>query len=259
MTDNPKRGVIFDIKRFAIHDGPGIRITVFFKGCPMDCFWCHNPESRLQEPQCMDNDELIGREVSVQEVIDEIQKEELFFDESGGGVTFSGGEPLMQPDFLDALLNECRTRDFHVTLDTTGFAEPSVFQRIIHKVDLFYYDLKLMNDEQHVDYSGVSNQYILENLRTLALENKQVVIRFPVVPGITDTAENIRETARFAASLNSRQRIDLLAYHQLAQAKYKRLNLVFRAADIKPPAEEHIQQVKKKLLSHAPGLEIGME
>lgn len=259
MTDNQVRGNIFDIKRFAIHDGPGIRVTIFFKGCPMDCFWCHNPESRLQEPQCTVDGDTIGRDVSVREVIREIEKEEIFFDQSGGGVTFSGGEPLMQPEFLEALLDECRLRDFHVTLDTTGFAEPSVFERIIDKVDLFYYDLKLMKDEQHSTYSGVSNQYVRDNLKTLARRKKNVVIRFPVIPGITDTEENIRELGKFAASLNGLGRIHLLAYHRTAESKYKRLNIVYRAADITPPGEEHMQRVHELMQSYAPNFEILQE
>jgi pyruvate formate lyase activating enzyme len=253
---NLTRGIIFDIKRFAIHDGPGIRATVFFKGCPMDCHWCHNPESRLQDPQETDKGEMIGREVTVEEVMREIEKEVLFFDESGGGVTFSGGEPLMQPEFLEALLDRCRALDIHTTLDTTGFAEPVLFNKVMDKVDLFLYDLKLMDENIHCTYSGVSNIFVKANLKTAALKRKKVVIRFPVIPGITDTEENIKGIGEFAASLKTVKRIDLLAYHRTAEAKYRRLNMEYRAADIEPPSEAHMDRVEALFRQYARHVEI---
>jgi pyruvate formate lyase activating enzyme len=238
------QGIIFDIKRFAIHDGPGIRTTVFFKGCPMDCHWCHNPESRSAEPQKAGNNEIIGKQVTVEEVMKEIEKEVIFYDQSGGGVTFSGGEPLFQPEFLGKLLEECRLRDIHTTLDTTGFAPPDVFASIIDAVDLFLYDLKIMDEEAHILYTGVSNQPVIENIAALSRGKKNVIIRFPVIIGITDSTKNIEAVGAFAASLGNINELHLLPYHQTAGAKYHRLGMQNRMKGVQPPTAEQIERVK---------------
>ncbi len=197
------------------------------------------------EPQADNHGGTTGRVVTVPEVMREIEKEVLFFDESGGGVTFSGGEPLLQHDFLAALLDECRQRDIHTTLDTTGYCSPSVFQNIINKVDLFLYDLKIVDEETHRRYTGVSNRLIKENLRTLAGSGKAVIIRFPVIPGFTDGEENIAAIGALITELRTLQQIDLLPYHRTAEAKYRRLNLEYRMAGVKPPSPEHMDKVKK--------------
>ncbi len=241
------QGVIFDIKRFAIHDGPGIRTTVFLKGCPMHCPWCHNPESQKRNPEHPGKKQVIGSQKTVEEVIDEIEKEVLFYDESQGGVTFSGGEPLGQSRFLCALLEECRKREIHTTLDTTGWVSHRTFKSVIDKVDLFLYDLKIMDDQKHIEYTGVSNHPVLENLKTLSNLGKKVIIRFPVIPGITDTEENIRAVGTFVSSLKNIEEIDLLPYHQTAEGKYRRLKRKNRMKEmgIVPPSDERMEEIRK--------------
>jgi pyruvate formate lyase activating enzyme len=237
------QGIIFAIKRFAIHDGPGIRTTIFFKGCPMHCHWCHNPEGRKKNPQKTSQNNTIGEEKTAAEVMQEIEKETLFHDESGGGVTISGGEPLKQPAFLGALLDECKKREIHTALDTTGCVSPRVFDAIIDKVDLFLYDLKIMDNKKHLHYTGVSNRRVLENLKTLSQRDKKVIIRFPVIPGITDAEENIKAAAVFVSSLKNIRQIDLLPYHRTAEAKYKRLRMIDKMAGVKPPTTEHMKKI----------------
>ncbi len=191
------QGLIFDIKRFAIHDGPGIRTTIFFKGCPLECWWCHNPESRNPEQETVIREhklngevfeirEVTGRRMSVSEVLREIEKERMFMDESGGGVTLSGGEPLMQPAFCLALLRECRSAGIHTTLDTTGCVSKKIMTEVMAFVDLFLYDLKHMQENIHKKYTGVGNKLILKNLKFLHESGKNIILRLPVVPGVND-------------------------------------------------------------------------
>lgn len=249
------QGIIFDIKRFAIHDGPGIRTTVFFKGCPMNCHWCHNPESWKKQPQKVLK-KIIGEEKTAAEVMEEIEKETLFHDESRGGVTFSGGEPLKQPDFLSVLLDECKRREIHTTLDTTGCVSPRVFDAIIDKVDLFLYDLKLMDNEKHIQYTGVSNRLVKKNLETLSQKGKRVILRFPVIPGITDTEENIKALGAFISSLKNIRQIELLPYHRIAEAKYKRLKIKNKMIGVKPPTEKQMNKIRSLLKKYTENIEI---
>ncbi len=259
------QGIIFDIKRFAIHDGPGIRTTVFFKGCPMKCPWCHNPESQEKCPERVGNNgktEIIGKKRSVAEVMSEIEKEVVFYDESRGGVTFSGGEPLVQPQFLLALLKECRKRDIHTTLDTTGYTSPKTFKSIIDKVDMFLYDLKIMDEQNHIRCTGVSNRLVLENLKILAKKGKKIIIRFPVIPGITDTEENIKAVGTFVSSLESISEIDLLPYHRTAEGKYRRLKKknLMKTMRVMPPGDERMEEIKQLFKKYtAPHIEIKRE
>jgi pyruvate formate lyase activating enzyme len=259
------QGIIFDIKRFAIHDGPGIRTTVFFKGCPMKCPWCHNPESQKKCPERVGNNgkkEIIGKKQSVAEVMREIEKEVVFYDESRGGVTFSGGEPLVQPQFLLALLKECRKRDIHTTLDTTGCASPKTFKSIIDKVDMFLYDLKIMDEQNHIRCTGVSNRRVIENLKTLSKNEKKVIIRFPVIPGITDTEENIKAVGTFVSSLKNISEIDLLPYHRTAEGKYRRLKKenIMKTMRVMPPSDERMEEIKQLFKKYtAPHIEIKRE
>lgn len=259
------QGIIFDIKRFAIHDGPGIRTTVFFKGCPMKCPWCHNPESQKKCPERVTNNgkkEIIGEKRSVDEVIAEIEKEVVFYDESRGGVTFSGGEPLAQPRFLQALLKECRKRDIHTTLDTTGYVSPKTFKSIMDKVDMFLYDLKIMDDKKHIQCTGVSNRLVLENLKILSKKGKKVIIRFPVIPGITDTEENIKKVGTFVSSLKNIEEIDLLPYHRIAEGKYLHLKKENKMKEMKvmPPSAEQMDKIQRLFEKYtAPHIEINRE
>jgi len=232
-------GTIFNIKRFAVHDGPGIRTTVFLKGCPLKCVWCHNPESRneaiLMVPKKTILDgitfcgtEQIGKNVSVGYLIKEIEKERIVMEESGGGVTFSGGEPLFQPEFLTLALRACKSAGFHTAVDTSGYASREVFEQILPYSDLFLYDLKLMDDDLHRQFTGVSNSIILENLIWLAGKDVQLIVRIPLVNHITATDENINRIAGFLDHIKDRiSRIDLLPYHKLGQSKYQKLDMPY--------------------------------
>jgi len=246
---NSPIGYIFNIQRYAIHDGPGIRITIFFQGCPLRCWWCHTPEGMriVSPPNEKGNPFKAHRTMTVTEAIREIEKEILFFDESGGGVTFSGGEPLLQHLFLKPVLQACRQREIHTALDTTGYAPPEILASIMEDVDLFLYDLKLMDDSAHEKYTGVSNEPILANLRILAECGKKIIIRFPLIPGITDAPENLVKITDLAASIPSIEAIHILPYHQTAGEKYRRLNMDNRLSDLRPPSPQQIETVRIQL------------
>ncbi len=244
--ETQSKGVIFDIKKYALHDGPGIRTTVFLKGCPLNCWWCHNPEGQNPEPERIWSNqntqkEIIGREVSVEEVIAEIEKDLIFYDESGGGVTFSGGEPLMQHDFLDHLLTACQTRELSTTLDTCGYSSWEIIEKIKDKVDLFLYDLKMIDDKNHQKYTGVSVLPILSNLKRLEGEN--IIIRFPVIPGITDTEENVNQLVDWLSKLETIKEINLLPFHKIGYSKYLKLNRENVLLDLNPPSPERLNQL----------------
>ena len=234
MDYKNQTGTVFNIQRFAIHDGPGIRTTVFFKGCPLRCWWCHNPESHKILPEkingcnlrrgfdqsfSMDKDD-IGKEFSVDELMNEIVKDKIFYEESGGGVTFSGGEPLLQAEFLFEILKQCKSQGIHTTIDTSGYSPPDVINKAAEYSNLFLYDLKLLNDDIHLKYTGVSNQLILKNLVEIDQLGSQIVIRIPIVPEITDTNENLFAIRGFISSLKNISEINLLPYHRAGEGKY---------------------------------------
>lgn len=230
-------GIIFDIKRFAVHDGPGIRTTVFFKGCPLRCRWCHNPESIARRPECFrkifrlngrefTEDETIGYEISDRELFTELEKDRIFMDESQGGVTFSGGEPLYQPAFLLEMLRLCRKSGIHTAVDTSFYSSWHVISQMTEFTDLFLIDLKLMNSDEHKKYTGIPNGIILENIRKLVALKRSFRIRIPVLRGITDTDENISGSIAFLKSLEAPvQAVDLLPFHNTAAHKYRRMTL----------------------------------
>ncbi len=228
-------GVIFDIKHYAIHDGPGIRQTIFFKGCPLSCWWCHNPESQSIEIEehtkeksldgkLFQKKETVGYKIDAKNLFQTIKGDTVFFDESNGGVTFSGGEPLMQPDFLRETASKCKEAKIHTALDTCGYADQEVFFNVLPFVDMILYDLKLTDDTLHKKYTGVSNRKILENLKMLDETGKDVKIRFPVIPGITDTPKNIEEMKTFLSQLKHINKMDILPYHDIFKGKYIRFN-----------------------------------
>lgn len=276
--------MIFDIRRYSVHDGPGIRTTVFFKGCPLDCWWCHNPESQHTQPElivrenlcigcgkcaeacpqgstwqegttlhynrqqctlcgkcvaaCMASArEIVGRQMSVEQVMRQVERDIPFYDESGGGVTFSGGEPVLQWQFLVELLKACKSLELHTALDTCGFAAWDVLQRVAEYTDLFLYDLKHTDPELHLRYTGVPLAPILDNLERLAGLGKRIFLRLPLIPGINDDEANLRRLGQLAAGLPAIEQIDLLPYHHSAAAKYQRLDRVYRLPETQPPGE----------------------
>lgn len=271
METSAIKGVVFDIKKFAVHDGPGIRTTVFFKGCPLQCTWCHNPESKKKNPEeivitskrkCLDlsyteTKEVIGREVSVDEIMSEIKKDIVYYDESGGGVTFSGGEPMMQPEFLKSLLTECKKNEINTCVDTSGYTEFENFENILKVTDSFNYDLKLMNDDLHIRYTGVSNKKIHENLKSLSEKGKIIYIRIPVVPGITDTEKNINESIKFLSSLISIKEVHLLPYNRLASNKYHKLREPDFHNKTSPPSNERMEELKSRFEAAGFAVKIG--
>jgi len=260
----------FDIQRYSIHDGPGIRTTVFLKGCPLSCPWCHNPESHAAHPEisflpgrcircgsclevcphpatsgsdgtpvinplqcvrcgeCVDAcptgaRELLGRTVDVQEILKEVERDRPFYEESGGGVTFSGGEPLLQSEFLLACLRESRERGLHTAVDTSGYAPREVILEVAAWTDLFLYDLKILDDARHRKYTGVAVAPVLENLRAIDATGAEIWLRVPLIPGINTDAANLEGLGDFAASLKRRYTVHLLPFHGMGSEKYRRL------------------------------------
>jgi len=263
------KGLFFDIKRYAVHDGPGIRTTLFFKGCPLSCWWCHNPEGIRKEPEEVVTvhkmegkdfpvTETVGRWMSVDEVMREINKERTFMEESEGGVTFSGGEPLWQAAFLEDLLLACKREGYHTAVDTTGHTSRNNLQKILGLTDIFLYDVKHMNDARHMEYTGVSNRLILENLTFLAEAGKDLYIRIPVIPGINDDEENIDRTVRFLQKLNGAvKEVDLLPYHALAAHKYEKFGMEYRMAGVPEPTEEEMERLRSRFVREGFEVKVG--
>jgi len=253
------KGLIFDIRRFTVHDGPGIRTTVFFKGCPMSCWWCHNPESQLDrtekytrriplEGKQFTIDETVGKWMTVTEVMEQIRKDSIFYDESSGGVSFSGGEPLMQQEFLSGLVTACKTAGFQTTLDTCGYAEKDDLIRVMDRIDLFLFDIKLLDEADHIKYTGVSNKQVLENLQFLYEQEKNVILRFPYIPGITNSRKNLDALKILAERVSKRiHEIDLLPYHSLAKRKYLQLRKPVQQKDIPAVSTVELNSFKKEL------------
>lgn len=218
-------GYISNIQRFSIHDGPGIRTSVFFQGCPLNCWWCHNPEC-MAMTGFSEKDNI--EKMSVRGLMKEIMKDEAFYRESQGGVTFSGGEPLAQAGFLYEVLKEARDRKIHTAIDTSGYTDRHDISKIAWLTELFLYDLKLMDNDLHLKYTGVPNTLILENLKFLDETAKNIRIRIPLIPQITDTSDNIKAIIDFLKSLKQIYEIDLLPYHKTAEGKYQRLNIPYK-------------------------------
>lgn len=222
-------GLVFDIREFTLHDGPGLRTTVFMKGCPLACSWCHNPEGRSRQPQMIrppTGDRLVGVEYSAQELARLLNEQTDILKAAEGGVTFSGGEPLWQARFVADVID--LLNDVHVVLDTSGYASEHDFLRVATRSDLVFFDLKVMNREAHRRYTGVDNEPILNNLRVLSSLNRPFVIRVPLIPGVTDSNENLMAIARLAGGLSGLIRVDLLPYNQAAGAKYQYAGLEFK-------------------------------
>jgi len=242
---SPVAGSIFDIKRFAIHDGPGIRTTVFFMGCPLDCPWCHNPECHGFN----ENGEVKAgdREVTVAAVMDEIIKDRLFYDESGGGVTFSGGEPMAQIDFLTALLAACRQAGVRAVVDTSGYAPAADFERLAGLVEMFLFDLKIMDPDRHRQETGVPIDPILDNLGRLAAAGSRLIVRVPMISGLTDSVDNIDKIGHYLLPFRDVRQVSLLPYNKLGQDKARRFHLKDRNGGWAAPDERVLAERKAAL------------
>jgi pyruvate formate lyase activating enzyme len=295
--------LIFDIKRYAINDGPGIRVCIFFKGCPLSCRWCHNPESISRRAQklftlsrCIgcgacalacpldaceltDNGvvtdpercklcgkcaeacptlalEMTGRTYTSDQLLEIIEKERPFFDQSGGGVTFSGGEPLLYPEFLCELLDACGARGIHRCVDTAGLVKTETLLELAKRSELFLFDLKLIDAARHQEWTGVDNALILHNLQQLAAAGHAVEIRVPLIAGVNDAEEDLERLAAFVAALPQRPKVSLLPYHHSAAHKYAKLGRIFVDAGLGVPSEGKLQQALEIL--RAQGLEAGI-
>jgi pyruvate formate lyase activating enzyme len=250
--------VIFDIKRFAVHDGPGIRTTVFMKGCPLRCWWCHNPESQSTKPVTVDVERKLngksivskktyGERIGVESLMDTLLRDRHFYEESGGGVTFSGGEPMMQADALEALLKACKQSGLHTVVDTSGFARRDQFDRILKHTDLFLFDLKNMDPGLHMKYTGVENGLILSNADHLLDTGARVIFRIPVIPGVNTSDDEIDRLVTFVAERREGlEELHLLPYHRIAENKYFRLRMEQQLPDIKEPDRAFMEYLRER-------------
>jgi pyruvate formate lyase activating enzyme len=261
-------GDIFDIKRFAIHDGPGIRTTVFFRGCPLVCWWCHNPEARadcgsatyLKRSVDMSlplSDNVIGPDVRLSTLMDEIEKDSVFYGQSGGGLTVSGGEPMMQIDFLESLLKACREKSIATAVDTSGYAPWAGFERILKLVDLFMVDLKLIDDVKHEKYTGVSNRLILDNFDHLLKSGTAVRARCPMIPGITDTEDNIDSIISFLGNHLDVELISILAYNPLGEDKFARLGIEYGPGPLRTQSADEMMDIASRFEKAGLNVRIG--
>jgi pyruvate formate lyase activating enzyme len=299
-----RRGLIFDIRRYSVHDGPGIRTTVFFKGCPLSCWWCHNPESQGRTPfvhydrdrclrcgSCVEAcangaltltpsgvvvdvercrvdgacvlacpaqaRETVGRSYTVAELMHEIERDQLFHDQSGGGVTFSGGEPLLQWAFLLDTLRGCGERGIHRTVDTTGFAAPRILLQVADETDLFLYDIKTMNADLHRRTTGVPLAPILANLERLLARGARVRVRLPLIPGVSDGFDHIDKAGDFLAARGGVEAVHLLPFHRAARSKHDRFGLPWRLPEDGELPRDRIEEMSRRLESRGLHVTIG--
>jgi pyruvate formate lyase activating enzyme len=291
-------GLVFNIQRYAIHDGSGVRTLVFMKGCPLRCRWCSNPEGQEGHPElgfmasrCVGTEicrarcvaacpeksitlspegkaavdrgacapcpecseacyygalELIGREMTVAEVLLEVEKDRPFYRRSGGGVTVGGGEPLMQAEFVTQLLEACQARHLHTAVETTGFGSRRHLEAMLEHVDLVYFDVKHMDPARHEELTGVPNRPILENIRAVLSADRpcEVIVRITTIPGINDSEENISASARFTAELGC-EKIELVPYHQLGVGKYAQYGMEYPLGNVESPTRERMEKLRR--------------
>jgi pyruvate formate lyase activating enzyme len=221
-------GIVFDIKEFTVHDGPGVRTTVFLKGCPLVCMWCHNPEGQSFQPQVirsLSGERVAGREFSAKELASLLNEQATILRTNGGGITFSGGEPLFQAEFVAEVIDHLN--GLHVLLDTCGFGPQQDFLQLLTRSNLIFFDLKLIDAQAHSHYTGCDNDLILNNLQLLSESGKPFIIRVPLVPGVTDTNENLAGIAKTVAKLPGLIEVELLPYNRAAGSKYQYAGMKF--------------------------------
>ena len=264
------KGLIFSIKRYSIHDGPGIRVTFFMKGCQLRCAWCHNPEGISPFPELISlknrvgnmefsRIEEVGKYYSVPEIISISEKERIFMTQSGGGVTFSGGEPFVQNDFLIEAIKGLKSNGFHTAIDTSGFSLTENFKRAIPYTDLFLFDLKHLDNDRHLALTGIPNGIILDNFRYLMLNAKSVNARVPVIPGYNDSTDHMKAMVDFLLETKTDvlEKINLLPYHKIGSSKYKKFNLPYQMEGVDSPAKERMQVLKELFMETGVKVKIG--
>ncbi len=271
------KAILFDIERNSFVGGPGIRTTVFFKGCNLKCAWCHNPESQSTKPQMLfyrdkctgcgkckavcptpenctlcgkctfycpvDARKVCGKEYTVEEVLKEILKDKAFYENSGGGVTFSGGECMLQIDFLSEILKRCKENGIHTAVDTAGHVHFEHFEKILPCTDLFLYDVKVFESQKHKQYTGVGNELILENLKKLFAVGAKIRIRVPVIPDVNDSVEELQKIKKFLADCGKPEKVELLPYHAMGENKYRSIGI--EPQNFKAPDAKKIKQLKE--------------
>jgi pyruvate formate lyase activating enzyme len=251
------KGLIFSVKRFSIHDGPGIRVTFFMKGCPLSCWWCHNPEGISPVPETVElvhrvgekkfrKTEEAGRYYSTDDILGILEKEKIFLSESKGGITFSGGEPLGQSEFLSEALKACRTNGYHTAVDTSGYSRPENFRAIIPFTNLFLFDIKHLDDAKHISCTGVSNSLIISNFELVLNKGTDMFVRIPVIPGYNDDEEHLGMLRKFLTDHKAEnlKRINLLPFHRIGSSKYKRFSIPYRLGDTQQPSKERMNDLK---------------
>ena len=251
------KGLIFSVKRYSIHDGPGIRVTFFMKGCPLSCWWCHNPEGIASEPSTVEQVERIGEKefrkteevgkyYDTNEILKILEKEKIFINQSKGGVTFSGGEPMTQYPFLLESLIVCKEHGYHTAVDTSGFSSSDKFKNVIPFTNLFLFDIKHLDDQKHKVYTGVSNSQILENLVLISESGTDFMVRIPVIPGFNDDENYLLKLKKYLFELNKKnlKMISLLPYHKIGSSKYKRFGMPNRMDNVEQPSNQRMMELK---------------
>lgn len=260
MDDLDVKGRIFDIQRYSIHDGGGIRTIVFLKGCPLRCKWCCNPEGQHYNVEKMTlggKEKIVGQDVTVGEIIDIVEKDRIYYRRSGGGLTLSGGESLTQPDFAVALLKTAKERGINTAMESTGFADFSVISRYLPYLDLYLMDIKHMNSAKHKEFTSQPNELILENARKITDAGARLIVRTPVIPTFNATKEEIGEIAKFASSLKGVTQMHILPYHRIGTDKYKGLNRDYSLTGIEPPSKELMNELLEVVNSYGLKGQIG--
>ncbi len=241
------KGRIFDIQRYSIHDGPGIRTIIFLKGCALRCKWCCNPESQsfdIEPMKVNGKEKIIGRDVTVAEVMEEVMRDNHFYKRSKGGLTLSGGECLLQPEFAVALLKAAKASGLHTAIESTAIADFKIIEKFLPYLDLFLMDIKHLDSNKHKEYTAQPNERILENAMRIAMSGQRLIIRVPVVPNFNDTPKEIRAIAEYAKVLPGVEELHLLPYHRLGRDKYEGLGRDYDLKEIEPPTNEQMQQLK---------------